>query len=210
MKLYWSPTSPYTRKVRAVVLEKELADLVTPVQVDVWGDYGTLHADNPLGKIPCLVSDDGLALYDSRVICPYLDAHPSGRGAPLYPLNGTERWRVMKAEALADGINDCAVGMVVEGRKPGDERSPWMVARWTTALGRAFDAMMPEIEALPPGFTIGHLAMACALGYMDFRHPQVAWRDGRPELARWFEQQSGRLCLTETVPAVWRETENLG
>jgi glutathione S-transferase len=209
MKLYWSPTSPYTRKVRAVILEKGLTPLVEPVRVDVWGEFGTLHRDNPLGKIPCLALGDGLALYDSPVICAYLDAHPSGKGAPLYPRERPERWRVMKAEALADGVMDFAVGMVVEARKPADERSPWMVARWTTALGRAFDAMLPDIGALPPGFTLGHLAVAVALGYMDFRHPQIAWRDGRPELARWFEQQSARPCLAETIPEHWPETTAL-
>ncbi len=118
MKLYWSPTSPFTRKVRAVIIEKGLSDRVEPVQVNVWGNYGTLHGDNPLGKIPCLVTDDGLALYDSPVICAYLDSHPSGRGPALCPPSGPEHWRVLKAEALADGAMECAVGIVVEGRKP--------------------------------------------------------------------------------------------
>ena len=200
MKLFWSPTSPYTRKVRAVIREKGLSERVEPVRIDVWGDYGALHGANPLGKIPCLVLDDGEGLYDSPVITAYLDAHPEGRGARLYPDEGAARWRVLKAEALADGIMDCGVGMVTEGRKPESERSPWMVSRWTAGMGRAFDAAMPAIAALPEGFTAGHLAMACALGYTDFRHPQLAWREGRPELAAWYEAQSARPCLAETVP----------
>ena len=200
MKLFWSPTSPYTRKVRAVIREKGLDALVEPVRVDVWGDFGGLHEANPLGKIPCLLLDSGEGLYDSPVICAYLDAHPQGQGPSLYPQGGAERWRVMKAEALADGIMDFAVGMVVEKRKPEDERSPWMVKRWKAGLERAFDALMPEITVLPQGFTAGHLAMACALDYVDFRHPGIAWREGRPELAAWLEAQSGRPSLAETVP----------
>jgi glutathione S-transferase len=200
MKLYWSPTSPYTRKVRAVIIERGLTDRVEPVRVNVWGDAGTLHADNPLGKIPCLVTDEGQGLYDSPVICAYLDAHPDATGPSLYPPSGAARWQVMKAEALGDGMMDCAVGMIVETRKPENERSPMMVERWTTQLGRAFDAAMPEIKALPPGFTIGHLALAVVLGYIDFRHGHLAWREGRPELASWFEEQSSRPSLAETVP----------
>jgi glutathione S-transferase len=200
MKLYWSPTSPYTRKVRAVIKEKGLADRVEPVRVDVWGDYGTLHGDNPLGKIPCLVGDNGMSFYDSRVICAYLDAHPDAQGPALVPADGDDRWRVLKAEALADGIMDFAVGMVTEKRKPETERSPWMVDRWTGGLGRAYDAIMPELNGLPQGFTLGHLAMAVALGYMDFRHPHLPWRDGRPELTQWYEAHADRACLAQTVP----------
>jgi glutathione S-transferase len=210
MKLYWSPTSPYTRKVRAIIIEKELSDRVEPVQVDVWGNSGTLHGDNPLGKIPCLVCDEGLALYDSRVICAYLDAHPAGTGPALYPAGGEERWRVMKAEALADGILDFGVGMVVEKRKPEGERSPWIERRWITALQRSYDTIMSEIGALPAGFTLGHLATAVALGYMDFRHPHIPWREGRPELTSWYDSVKDRPSLSATVPAVWRETEKLG
>jgi glutathione S-transferase len=200
MKLYWSPTSPYTRKVRALIIEKELGALVHPVRVDVWGDFDTLHNDNPLGKVPCLITDEGLRLYDSRVICAYLDAHASGEGPALVPASGREHWQVLKAEALADGLMDCAVGMSAEKRKPEGERSSWMVRRWTAAIHRACDAMMGEIAALPAGFTLGHLALAVALGYVDFRHPHLAWRDGRPDLAAWYAGQEHRRCLTETAP----------
>lgn len=201
MKLYSSPTSPYTRKVRALIIEKGLSGLVRFERADVWGDPGALLDDNPLGKVPCLVTDEGLALHDSRVICAYLDAHPSGTGPALVPASGDARWRVLKAEALADGVLDCAVGMIVETRKPEGERSAWMVARWTAAIGRALDTMTGDTAALPGGVTLGHIALACALGYLDFRHPSLAWREGRPELARWYGALEGRACLAETVPA---------
>ncbi len=209
MKLFWSPTSPYTRKVRAVIIEKGLTDLIEMAGVDVWGDYGALHTANPLGKVPAIVLDDGQALYDSPVICAYLDAHPAGTGAPLYPAEAPERWHVMKAEALADGILDFAVGLVVEGRKPADERSPSMAVRWKAGIERALDTAMPAIEALPQRFTQGQLALACALGYLDFRFPETDWRTSRPELARWYEEQKGRPCLAQTVPYVWSETKRI-
>ena len=209
MKLYWSPTSPYTRKVRAVIIEKELSDSFEHIPTNVWSDPAAFFAINPLGKIPAIVLDDGTPLYDSPAICQYLDAHPAAKGAPLYP-QGEARWTVMRAEALADGILDAAVGMVVETRKPGDERSPFMVARWTTQIGRALDQAMPELAKLPGGFTMGHLALACALGYLDFRHPHIAWRDGRPELSAWFEAILPRPCLARTPPRLWAETTSLG
>jgi glutathione S-transferase len=199
MKLYWSPTSPYTRKVRATIIEKGLSDRFEHVKVSVWSNPPEFFAINPLGKIPAIVLDDGKALYDSIAICAYLDAHPAGKGAPLYQ-QGEGRWDVMRAEALADGMLDCAVGMVVETRKPENERSPFMVARWETQIGRALDQMAPQLAGLPESFSMGHLAFACTLGYLDFRHPHIAWREGRPELAAWFEAISARPCLTETTP----------
>jgi glutathione S-transferase len=199
MKLYWSPTSPYTRKVRAIIIEKELSDRFEHIQTNVWSDPEPFFKINPLGKIPAIVLDDGQPLYDSPAICAYLDAHPEGKGEPLYR-TGDARWVIMRAEALADGILDGAVGMVVETRKPQDERSPFMVARWTTQIGRALDQIAPELAKLPDGFTMGHLAFACTLGYLDFRHPHLAWREGRPDLAAWFEQISPRPCLAGTMP----------
>jgi glutathione S-transferase len=200
MKLYWSPTSPYTRKVRAIIIEKGLSDRFEHVRTNVWSDPAEFFKINPLGKIPAIVLDDGQPLYDSIAICAYLDAHPDGKGAPLYPASGDARWTVMRAEALADGILDGAVGMVVETRKPENERSPFMVARWETQIGRALDRMTPELAGLPDGFTMGHLAFACALGYLDFRHPHIAWREARPELTAWFDAVSPRPCLAETTP----------
>jgi glutathione S-transferase len=199
MKLYWSPTSPYTRKVRATIIEKGLSDHFEHIRVSVWSNPPEFFTINPLGKIPAIVLDDGKPLYDSIAICAYLDAHPAAEGAPLYPA-GEARWDVMRAEALADGILDCAVGIVVETRKPENERSPFMVARWETQIGRALDQMMPQLRDLPEGFTMGHLAFACTLGYLDFRHPYLAWRERRSELAAWFEEISLRSCLAETTP----------
>jgi glutathione S-transferase len=200
MKLFWSPASPFARKVRSVAREKGLAGRVEEIQVAVYDDPAELLAANPLGKIPALILDDGAALYDSPVICAYLDAHPEGQGAPLCPASGMERWRVLRAEALADGAMDLALGLVLESRKPEGERSPTTAARSWSQLRRAVKAMPAEIAALPQGFTLGHLALACALGYFDLRHPDMGWRDGEAELARWYEEIARRPSLAATAP----------
>lgn len=198
MKLYWSPASPYARKVRATAREKGMADRIEESTVETSQDPAELIAANPLGKVPALVLDDGTTLFDSPVICAWLDAR--GDGPALVPAAGPDRFRVLRAEALADGIMDLAVGLIMEHRKPEDERSPTMAARWRGQLARALDAVPGEVAALPKDLTLAHLALAVALAYVEFRHPDVAWRDGRPELAAWFEALATRPSLAETAP----------
>jgi glutathione S-transferase len=200
MKLFWSPASPFARKVRCVARERGLAERIEEAQVAVYDDPAELIAANPLGKIPALVLDDGEMLYDSPVICAYLDAHAEARGTPLCPPSGPDRWRVLRAEALADGAMDLALGMTLDARKPENERSPTTIARWRTQLLRAVGAMQAEIAALPQEPTLGHIALACALGYIDLRQPGLAWRDGQAELARWYEAIASRPSLAETAP----------
>jgi glutathione S-transferase len=200
MKLYWSPASPYARKVRTVAHEKGLADRIEEIVVDTASDPAWLVSANPLGKIPALIRDDGEPLFDSPVICAWLDSHPAAQGEPLCPPSGPERWAVLKAEALADGVMDLGLGLTMDRRKPEGERSPTSVARWRTQLARSVDAFMPEIGRLPQRITLAHLAIACALGYLDFRHPDFAWRDGRPELAAWHEDMARRASLAATAP----------
>ncbi len=200
MKLYWSPASPYARKVRAVTHEKGLTDRVEEIVVDAFSDPAELVAANPLGKVPTLIGADGETLFDSALICAYLDANPDGTGASLCPSSGPERWSVLKGEALADGVMDLGLGLTLERRKPEGERSPTSAARWRAQLTRSIDAMMPEIRRLPPQITLAHLAIACALGYLDFRHPDFAWRDGRAGLTAWHEDLAGRPSLAATAP----------
>lgn len=200
MKLLWSPASPFARKARAIAREKGLAGRIEEIQVAVYDDPAELLAANPLGKIPALILDDGEALYDSPVICAYLDAQPDGQGAPLVPAFGMERWRVLRAEALADGAMDLALGLVMETRKPEAERSPTTAARWRGQLRLAVSAMPGELAAMPQGFTMGHVALACALGYFDLRYPDMGWREGQAELARWYEEIARRPSLAATAP----------
>jgi glutathione S-transferase len=198
MKLYWSPASPYARKVRATAREKGLAGRIDEIIVETAQDPAALIAANPLGKVPALALDDGTTLFDSPVICAWLDAR--GDGPALVPAAGPERFLVLRAEALADGIMDLAVGLTMERRKPEDERSPTMAARWRDQLARALDAVPGEVQQLPGELTLGHLALAVALAYVEFRHPEIGWRDGRPELAAWFETLATRPSLAETAP----------
>ena len=200
MKLYWSNASPYARKVRIMIAEKGLGRLVEEISVEVYADPPALLAVNPLGKIPALVMDDGQGLFDSPAICAFLDAHPEGRGPRLQPQSAPERWMVMRAEALGDGITDLAFGLRQESLKPEGEKSPTSAARARGQLLRSLDAIWPTLQTLPEGTTLGHLTLAVALGYLDFRHADVAWRNGRPELAAWYEQICARPSVSATAP----------
>lgn len=200
MKLFWSNASPYSRKVRAVIKEKGLGHCVETDAVDVYSDPPELITFNPLGKIPTLVTDDGFALFDSSVICAYLDAHPAGRGGPLIPQAGPERWHVMRTEALGDGLMDLGYALITERRKPDEEKSPTLAARQQGQLEHTLDRTADALAALPGAVTLGHLAIACALGYIDFRHDGLQWRQGRDALAAWYADIVKRPSLAETAP----------
>ena len=200
MKLIFSPASPFVRKVRVVIDESGLTDQVTPVPVQTTPlvtDPAARNA-NPLGKIPALVLDDGKSLFDSRVICRYLnDISDAG----LYP---AERiWDVLTLEALADGIMEAAVLMVYEGRlREAENRSViWVEAQWEK-ITHALDALeRQEFAAMQGDLNIAHLATACALDYLDFRHSALDWRKGRAALDKWHSQVARRTSLKTTLPS---------
>lgn len=197
MKLRHSHTSPYVRKAMMVAREAGVADRVEAVPTDPWSPASTLPDDNPLGKVPALVADDGSTLFDSRVICAYLDAEGGGRLTP----SGPGRWLSMKLEALADGICDAAVARRLEATmRPADKRWDVWDARQKGAVDRALDMLerMADDLAGPP--TIGRLAVAAALGYLDFRFASEPWREGRPRLAAWFQEARRRPSFVETAP----------
>lgn len=139
MKLYWAPASPYARKARMVIAERELGSLVEEIIVPPYDDPPELIAANPLGKVPALLTDDGLTLFDSPVICAYLDVHCQAKGERLRPHSG--------------------------------------------------------------GATLGHLAIGAALGYLDLRHDELGWRNGRDELARWYAEIAERPSFIATTPS---------
>lgn len=202
MTLFASPASPFVRKVRVLLLESGLAP-----QVEVVAASGTalapgsmpVHA-NPLGKIPTLVLEGGQALYDSRVICRYLDTLAGGGFYPEARL-----WQVLTLEALADGLLDAAVLMVYEGRLRPEERqfAPWVEGQWHK-VARALDALEadPAGHGLDPALPLdmGQIALACGLGYLDFRHGARDWRAGRPRLAAWAAGLALRPALQATLP----------
>jgi glutathione S-transferase len=203
MRLFHSPTSPYVRKVMILINEVGLLDRVELVRAAGTPlDPGTLPIDhNPLGKVPVLETADG-AIFDSRVICRYLDdlaqagAYPAGAGI----------WRTLTLEALADGILDAALLIVYETRlRPEEVRfAPWTDAQ-ATKIVRALDALeadwvghltAPRVDCPD----MGTMAVAAALGYVDFRLAALKWRDGRPLLAAWADVFAQRTSMVATVP----------
>ena len=199
MKLHFNPASPYVRKVRVLALETGLMGDIELVKVTITptGPDASLCSDNPIGKIPTLVRDDGGALYDSRVICEYLDDRHSG--ARMFPENGAARWTALRRQALADGILDAAVGTRYETfLRPQALRWPDWVDGQMGKVRRGLDVL--ETEALGDTVDIGTISVACALGYLDFRFADEGWRDSRPKLAAWYETFAARPSMTETGP----------
>ncbi|MEM8949060.1 MAG: glutathione S-transferase [Pseudomonadota bacterium] len=201
MKLHYALPSPYVRKVRAVAIELGLDDRIellsrgmTPVSPEA-----ELNADNPLGKIPCLMTDEGEALYDSRVICAYLDALVGG--GKVIPASGATRWTALRREALADGILDAAVGRRYETfLRPEDMRWDIWIEEQRQKFLRGLDQLEKEAASFGDSVDIGTIATACALGYMDFRYADERWRDTRPTLAAWYETFSKRPSIATTAP----------
>ncbi len=199
MQLFYSAPSPYARKARIVVREKGLLDDVIERECNPFIDPAELRAVNPLGKVPTLATDT-LALYDSVLICEYLDA--LGEAPKLVPIEpGERRWRVLRGQALGDGVLDLAVSLTLERRRAQHERSRWFRTRWESQIATALDAMQDEIDTLPPTITLAAVTFVAALGYLDFRHPALEWRSGRTALADWYEQVIARSSLADTVPA---------
>ena len=193
MKLYYSPTSPFARKVRACAIALEIEDQITLVTMS--GEASELTEHNPLGKVPCLVTDDGVDLYDSRVICSFLDTLTDGFS--MLPERGV-RIRVLKYQALADGICDAAVLRRYEiGRAKDADRDANMVVQ-AHKVARSLDALEKDVPAAH--IDVGTIAVACALGYLDLRYADEDWRVGRPKLAAWFTEISKQPCLAQTAP----------
>ena len=200
MKLYHSATSPYVRKVMILLLEAGRAGEVTLVPATGTPvDPGSMPvAQNPLGKLPALERDDGPARYDSRVICRYLDDR---FGAGLYPA-APRLWDTLVLEATGDGMLDAALLMVYESRVRPEERqhSPWVEAQWGK-IARALDALEGRwLSHLAGPLCIGQVAVACALGYLDFRHDLRQWREGRPGVAAFAARMAVRDSLKATMP----------
>lgn len=199
LTLLYSDTSPYVRKVDVMLREAGLRDDVrdiigsgTPLEPNV-----TTTGANPLGKVPALIRDDGPTLYDSRVICRYLDTLAGNR---FYP--ESRLWDVLTLEATADGILDAALLMVYEGRlRPEDKRfEPWVEAQWTK-ISNALDVLDSRwMSHLSGPITMGQIATGCALGYLDLRHGARNWRDGRAELADWYATFAERPAMQATKP----------
>ncbi|MBI1417097.1 MAG: glutathione S-transferase [Limimaricola sp.] len=199
MQLLMSPASPFVRKVRVLIREagidgiEEINVSTTPLATDP-----AVMAANPAGKIPALVRDDGPALYDSRVITRYLDAQA---GAGLYP--AARLWEVLTVEATADAMLDAAVLMVYEARfrAPEMQSADWVEGQWGK-VSRAVTALNEKwMSHLSGPLDMGQIAVACALSYLDFRHPGRDWRGANPALADWYAEFATRDSMVGTAPA---------
>lgn len=203
LQLYYAATSPYVRKVMVVAHHLGVADKIerlaaaaNPVNRD-----RNIASFNPLGKVPAARTDDGLCLFDSRVICEYID---SVRGGGLFPPAGRARWVALAQQAMADGLLDAAILVRYERTlRPAELR--W--SQWDEGQMSKITDCLNQIEAqadsLGTGrFTIGEITIACALGYLDFRYPEVGWREGRPKAAAWFATFSQLPAMQATMPPV--------
>jgi glutathione S-transferase len=200
MKLYYAPASPFVRKVMVLLHEAGATDRVALVPVSGSPlDPGTLPVDrNPLGKIPALERDDGPTLYDSRVICRFLD---DVLEAGLYPAK-PRLWDTLVLEATGDGLADAAVLMRYEMHvRPAASRSPeWVEGQWSK-IERTLAALEDRWTSHLSGqIDIGQIAVACALGYLDFRHAERDWRSGHVGLATWFDRLNARSSMQMTLP----------
>ena len=204
MKLIGSTTSPYVRKVRIVMAEKKLDYQF--LQENVWAADTTIAASNPLGKVPCLIMEGGEAVYDSRVIVEYLDTlSPVGK---LIPSTGRERAEVKTWEALADGLLDAAILVRLEntfdGRKASERSQAW--------IDRQMDKVHASLKAMAQGLgdkpfcsgihlSLSDIAVGCALGWLEFRFPDIGWRAEYPNLAKLMDKLAQRASFADTKPA---------
>ena len=196
MKLFYSPTSPYVRKVMACAIARGIDGRIERIPCNPHLSTPDLTSQNPLSKVPTLVTDDEIALYDSPVICEYLDS--VGDARPMFPEHGALRWQALKLQSLGDGILDASVPRRAELAKPQDEgRAAW-IARQVEIVRRALDVL----EAEPPhrGVDIGTISVAAALGYLDFRFGHEDWRPGRPRLTAWYAAFATEPAIAATAP----------
>lgn len=200
MRLWHNPASPFARKVRVVAREtgllpriEEIAVMVSPVSPNA-----DLAVHNPLVKIPALQTDEGKVLFDSSVICEYLDSLHSG--AHVFP-SGASRWDALRLQSLCDGILDAAVLCRYETAvRPEEYRWDNWVKGQFTKIRNGLDALAGEVPAWGQRFDIGQIAAACVLGYLDFRYADENWRGPRPQLEKWYEGVKQRPSFVVTNP----------
>jgi glutathione S-transferase len=198
MKLFFSPTSPYVRKCMAVACELQLDEQIEllPSSAHPINRDQTIIPSNPLGKVPTLVTGDGMALYDSRVICEYLNA--LGKG-DLFPASGAPRWEALTLQALGDGIMDAALLARYEGFvRPEGMRWPEWQAGQMDKIETSLRQLDQHPQALASPLNIGQLTLGCALWYLSLRFPELDWKARFPALAAGSQALMQRTSMTKT------------
>jgi glutathione S-transferase len=197
MKLHHAPASPFARKVYACAIARGIDSQIELLATNPHQSPADLLAANPLSKIPCLITGDGTALFDSRVICEYLDSLEGGLA--LFPKAAGARFRALKLQAIGDGISDAAVMRRMESARPEEAARAANMERQKITVARALDVL--EAEELTQSVDIGTIAVACALGYLTLRFSHEPWREGHPKLTAWFAQFALNPCIARTKPA---------
>lgn len=197
-RLFYSSASPYARKARVLVEESGLGNLFQMVAIAPFERPKELLAHNPLSKIPTLVCEDSLVIYDSPVIIEFIDGLSA---QPILPAGGRRRWEALRRQALADGIMDAGVSMLLEGRRPASEQSPQWIERQGQTIWRSLAAVEQEITHLDDAAGLAQIAFGCALGWLDFRLPTLAWQKACPHLADWNKAFQQRPSMMNTRPS---------
>lgn len=201
LRLIASLTSPYVRKVRVVMAEKRI-ECQLEIE-DVWSPTTTIANANPLGKVPCLIMEDGGAVFDSRVIVEYFDTiSPVAR---LIPSEGRQRVEVRTWESLSDGVLDAAIAVRLERtlREPAQQSQKWIdrqMAKVHAGVAAMSHGLGDKTWCNGHNYSLADIAVGCALGYLDFRFPQIDWRGPYPQLAKHFEKLSARQSFVDTAP----------
>ena len=201
MKLHWSPKSPYVRKVMVCAEELHLLPQLQLVRsvAAMARPNAAIMQDNPLSKIPTLVLDDGSALFDSAVICEYLDALAGGS---LFPASGPARWQALRWQAFGDGLLDALILWRNERERPAAAISTELMRAFEVKTRAALAQLEKETAALQRApFSIGHVTLVCALAYIDFRFSDLGWRTVAPDLAIWYADQKTRPAFAATEPS---------
>lgn len=204
MKLYFSNTSPYSRKVRLCIIHKGLQEQVEEVPVDPFSDDPVLNRVNPLGRLPALILENNESLFDSPVICRYLDTLTTK--SSLIPQTGWSQWQTLCWEALADGVTDATYNLVMERRRPAAEQSPGWIANWSTEIQAGLRDMEHKVDKLQSEITLAHLAVGSAIGYLDFRIPELLYSSEcpqvseYPQLVTWYERFKTHTSMIATSP----------
>jgi len=198
MKLHWSPKSPYVRKVMICAHELELTDRLELIRsvAAMLKPNERLMLDNPLSKIPTLVLDDGFVLFDSVVICEYLNT--LGGGA-LFPEQASDKWQALRWHAFGDGLLDA----LILWRNEREREAPLeaLIAAFDLKTRASMRQLDDEAQALnETTLSIGHIAIGCALGYLDYRFDTLGWRAAAPRLAEWFDETRSRASFKNTEP----------
>lgn len=197
MKLIGSPTSPFVRKIRVLLIEKGHGDVEVEM-VNPWEDPAELTKLNPLSRVPALVLRNGVTFYDSKLIADYIET--TMQGPRFVPEAGAARWFVLQAQAHADNLLDVGIRALLERRRPAEKQMPEKIRRDELSVARGIMAAGKIVKGLEPQVNLGHISIAVALGWVDFRLPHIKWRDKQPSLSAWYQDMRLRRSMQMTAP----------